>query len=232
MLEAALASVRQIFTPPYRSVLYKVLGITLVLLTLVWLGLDKIIVNYIAVPYPWLATTLTILTGIGLFFGLAFIVAPTSSLVAGLFLDELAEEAERETAPLGPHGRALPAGQAMWLAAKFAGVSLLVNFLALLLFLIPGVNALVFFIANAYLLGREYFELAALRYHPLEEVRALRRTHMVRIFFAGFFIAAFLAVPILNLLTPLFGTAFMVRFHNRVVLQKRPGFQQIEIEKA
>jgi CysZ protein len=216
MLDDALAAFRQIFTPPFRAVLIKTLGLTLLVLALVWLGLDRLVVHFIAVPYPWLATVLSIATGIGLFIGLAFLLAPTSSLVAGLFLDELAEMVEREIYPPAGIGRPLPTGYAVWLAVRFALLSALVNFIALMLLLVPGINAIAFFVANAYLLSREFFELAALRYRPLEEVRALRRRHPLRIFVAGLLIAAFLAVPILNLLTPLFGTAFMVRLHKRI----------------
>src|SRR5947209_10601209 len=216
MLHDALAALRQILTPPFRAVLIKMLGLTLLLLALVWLGLDRLVVHFIAVPYPWLATILSVATGIGLFIGLAFLLAPASSLVAGFFLDELAEIVEREIYPPDRIGRALPAGYAVWLAIRFALLSALVNFIALVLLLVPGINAIAFFVANAYLLSREFFELAALRYRPLEEVRALRRHYRLRIFFAGLLIAAFLAVPILNLLTPLFGTAFMVRLHKRI----------------
>jgi CysZ protein len=216
MLDDALAALRQILTPAFRAVLIKTLGLTLLLLALVWLGLDRLVLYFIAVPYPWLATILSVATGIGLFVGLAFLLAPASSLVAGFFLDELAEIVERDIYPPDRIGRPLPAGYAVWLATKFAFVSALVNFLALLLLLVPGVNAIAFFVANAYLLSREFFELAALRYRPLEEVRLLRRHYQLRLFIAGLLIAAFLAVPILNLLTPLFGTAFMVRLHKRI----------------
>ncbi|GAC1333876.1 MAG: sulfate transporter family protein [Beijerinckiaceae bacterium] len=216
MLDDALAALRQIFTPPFRAVLFKTLGLTLLMLALVWFGLDRLVVHWIAVPYPWLATLLSVATGIGLFVALAFLLAPASSLVAGLFLDELAEIVERDIYPPNRVGRPIPAGHAIWLAAKFALVSALVNLIALLLLLVPGVNVIAFFAANAYLLGREFFELAALRYRSIAEVRILRRRHALRLFIAGLFIAGFLAVPILNLLTPLFGTAFMVRVHRRI----------------
>lgn len=214
MFEAARAALPEILSPPFRRVLWKILALTLGILALVWIGLDKVIIAQIAVPYPWLATLLTFLTGIGLFLGLAFFVAPVSSLVAGFFLDDLAERVEKDTT--GSSGRALPAGQAVWLASKFAAVSLLMNFIALLVFLLPGVNLAVFFVANAYLLGREYFELAALRYRPFAEVQDMRRRHKLYIFACGFLIAGFVVVPILNLLTPLFGTAFMVRIHQKL----------------
>lgn len=216
MLDDALAAFRQILTPPFRAVLFKTLALTLLLLGLVWFGLDRLVLHFVSVQTAWVATLLSIVTGVGLFIGLAFLLAPTSSLVAGFFLDELASIVEGDIYPSDRIGRALPAGYAVWLAIRFALLSALVNLIALVLLLVPGVNAIAFFVANAYLLSREFFELAALRYRPLEEVRALRRRHPLRIFVAGLLIAALLAVPVLNLLTPLFGVAFMVRLHKRI----------------
>jgi uncharacterized protein involved in cysteine biosynthesis len=73
-----------------------------------------------------------------------------------------------------------------------------------------------FFVATAWLLGREYFELAAMRFHPVTDVKALRRKHGATVFTAGLFIAGFVSIPILNLATPLFGTALMVHMHKRL----------------
>ena len=114
---------------------------------------------------------------------------------------------ERTNFPADPPGRPLPLAQSIVISAKFFGIVLAVNFLALLLLLVPGINIAVFFFANAYLLSREYFELAAMRHRPVEEARALRRRHAVRIFVAGFMIAGLVAVPVLNLITPVFATA-------------------------
>ena len=220
MLAAAIAALSQIFTQRFRATLWKVLALTLGVLAVLWVGLDRLAVHFLTdpawFPYPWMATAISFALGIGLVVGLAFIVAPASSLVAGFFLDDLADLVERDIYPEGARGVALPAGRAAWLAARFAAVSLAVNFAALLVFLLPGVNAIVFFVANAYLLGREYFELAALRFRSLDEVRALRKRHAITLFIAGFFIAAFVAVPIVNLLTPLFGVAFMVRLYKQL----------------
>ena len=76
MFACALAAFPQILTPPFRAVLLKSLGLTFILLALMWVGLDKVIVGYIAVPYPWLASILSFLTGLGLMIGLAFFIAP------------------------------------------------------------------------------------------------------------------------------------------------------------
>ena len=41
MLDAALAAFRQIFTPPFRAVLFKSVGLTLALLALVWIAVES-----------------------------------------------------------------------------------------------------------------------------------------------------------------------------------------------
>jgi uncharacterized protein involved in cysteine biosynthesis len=50
----------------------------------------------------------------------------------------------------------------------------------------------------------------------------LRRRHGGTVFVAGLFIAGFVAIPIVNLATPLFGTAFMVHMHKRLSGRGRP----------
>jgi CysZ protein len=217
MIEAARAAAIQILTPPFRKVLWKTLALTLALLCLIWIALHKLIVTGAALPYPWAAAALSFLSGVGLFVGLAFLVTPVSFIVAGFFFDDLAETVERELAPGAAPGPALVLGDALWLSAKFSLLALAVNFAALLLLLVPGINAAAFFGANAYLSGRGYFELAALRYLPFDEVRRLRKMNGLRLFGAGLVMAAILAVPILNLLTPLFGTAFMVRIASKIM---------------
>jgi CysZ protein len=211
MLDAALAAARQILTPPFRRVLWKTLALTFALLALVWALLHKLILAGAALAHPWAATVLSFLSGVGLFICLAFLITPVSFIVAGFYSDELALVAERELAPGEAPGRALPLSESLWLSIKFSAVALAVNLAALLLMLVPGINVTAFFAANAYLSGRGYFELAASRHLPFGEVRRLRKINNLRLFGAGLFIAALLAVPIANLLTPLFGTAFMVR---------------------
>ena len=219
MFDDAVAAANQIFTPKFRNVLLKTMALTLALLGLIWIILERLIVAALHLPYPWLTTALTWISGVGLFVGLAFLVTPASFIVAGFFFDELAEAVERDLDPNEAPGRALALGDATWLSLKFSAVSLLVNIVALMLLLVPGVNAVAFFGANAYLFGRGYFELAAMRYLPAAEVRRLRKLHELRLFAAGLVMAAMLAVPVVNLVTPLFGAAFMVRV-SRSIMRK------------
>jgi CysZ protein len=221
MFDAALAAASQILTPPFRTVLWKTLALTLALLGLVWIALHKLLVAGADLPYPWAAAALSFVSGIGLFFVLAFLVTPVSFIVAGFFFDGLAEEVEHELAPGEAPGRVLSLRDSAWLSVKFSTVALAVNLVALLLLLVPGVNAAAFFGANAYLLGRGYFELAAARHLPFGEVRRLRKKNALYLFGAGLVMAAILAAPVFNLLTPLFGTAFMVRIARDIMRSAR-----------
>ena len=221
MLDAAAKAFAQIWTPPFRAVLLKSVGLTLLVLLAVWFGLEFLVTQYVRLPYAWMDTALAIVFGLGLFVGMIFLVPPVSALVAGFFLDDIAAEVERQHYPSDPPGRPVPTGRGMLLALRFTGLVVLVNLLALLLLLLPGINVVVFFVANGYLLGREYFEMSALRHLPEPEALALRRAYAGRVFVAGLLVAALAIVPIANLLTPLFGTAFMAHVFKDVARQAR-----------
>ena len=216
MLADALAAFREILTPPFRAALAKVLGLTLLILIGAVALLDHGLLLLVTLPYPWLSTLVSILAGLGLLVGSVFLVAPVSSVVAGFFVDDLAEHVERDLDPLSPPGRPLEIVPALVLSVRFGALQLAVTALALLLLLVPGINAVAFIGANAYLLGRQYYEFVALRHLGRAEAEALRRRHAGRIFLAGLVMAGLVSVPLLNLLTPLFGTAFMVRVFKRL----------------
>lgn len=223
MIQDAIFAFRQVFAPAFRRVLFKSLGLTIAILIVAWLALERALTYFVAIDNAWIATTVAVLAGLSLFVAIIFLVAPISALVAGFYLDELAEQVETTSSPIWPPGQASPTGQSVGLAARFALLALAVNLGALLLLLVPGVNAIAFLAANAYLMGREFFELAAMRYRPMQEAQALRRAHAPYLFLAGLPIALFLSVPILNLLTPLFGVAYMARVHKRVSGFKPPS---------
>jgi CysZ protein len=216
MIDAAVAALKQIFTPPFRSVLYKSLGLTLLLLALAWAGLHRLALGIVPLDHPWLHWILTLALNGGLVILLAFLLGPVSLIVAGFFLDDLADIVEAEIYPPGHTGQAIAVSQSLYMTLRFALVSAVANVVALMLLLVPGVNAVAFLLANGYLFGREYFALAATRFRSLDDADDLRRRNGLQLFLAGLLIAGFVATPGLNLLTPLFGVAFMVRVHKRL----------------
>jgi len=216
MISAAQLALSQIISPPFRGVLWKSVGLTLALLAALWIIIQAVILQFLVLPFGWMETAFSVASGFGLLVGMAFLIAPVTTLFAGLFLDDVAAIVESENYPGDPAGTPMPIVAGMVIAIKFFGVVVLVNLVALPAMLLLGFGVLIFFGANGYLLGREYFQMAALRFHDERTVKALRLRHGGRIFLAGLMIAGFLAIPFVNLLTPLFATALMVHIHKRI----------------
>ena len=107
------------------------------------------------------------------------------------------------------------------LSARFTLVVVAANLLALALVLLPFVNFAIFFFVNAWLIAREYFQFAAMRFRTEEDAARMRQKYSFEIFVAGLVIAGFMAVPLLNLLTPLFATAMMVHVHKALTARER-----------
>src|SRR5215207_5579935 len=234
LLYAAFAAWRQILSRPFRKILWRSLVLTVALLALVWFGLTRLFSHYLqghllSADYPILDGFAFFLAGAGLFVALAYVLPAISAVVAGYFLDDAAEMVERTDFPSDPPGRALPMGQALLYGLRFAGLSLLVNLIALLLFFVPVVNVVAFFGANAYLLGREYFELAALRFRPPEEAARMRTAFRPTVLLAGGMMAGLVLVPVLNLLTPLFGIALMVHVHKGLSARALPDRRRPDV---
>ena len=232
ILEAARLALINLFAPETRAVFWKVLGLTVLVLIGLWFALRSIFI-WLALPWidvflpgipdwaGWLTFVFAIFAGIGLALALALLIAPVTAIIAGLFLDDVAEVVEKRDYPIDPPGRAMPLLEALRGSLVFLGVVILGNIVALLLLLVPGVNLIAFFVVNGYLLGREFFEFAAMRFRPPAEARLYRARHGRTVFLAGLLIAAFLAIPIVNLLTPLFAAGLMVHLHK--MLSKRDG---------
>src|SRR5690606_26895504 len=182
IFNAAREAIGQLFTPPFRSVFYKTIGLTLLLLVGTWFGAKELF-DYFAMPWidqlfpgmpswvGWLGVVAAIVAGLGLALGLSLLIAPVSALVAGVFLCYLAEAVERDSDPSDPDGKDLPLRQLLVLSMKFFGVLVYRNIIAMLLLLIPCVNLTALFAVNAYLLSRECFQFGALRFRTEAEAR-------------------------------------------------------------
>jgi CysZ protein len=231
MLDAVLKTLGQMFSQPFRRVLFKSAGLAIAFLVVVVIGLFRLLEWISGSGTEWLEVmigpaahgTLVVLgwivavaLGLGLFTGAVLLMPAVTALVASFFADEIAELVERSHYPADQPGVAPP----LWLAVregiKTALLAIAVYLCALPFLLFAGAGAVLFFVATAWLLGREYFELAAMRFHPVADAKALRRRHGATVFAAGLFIAGFVSIPILNLATPLFGTALMVHMHKRL----------------
>ena len=230
MLDAAAKALAQMFKPALRGVLWKAIGLALVLIVFFGILLQRLLSALAESGTDWaeqtsgvaphgvwtaIAWILSILAGLGIITGALFLMPSITAFVGSLFVDEVAEAVEREYYPAEPAGGALPLTVATLEGVKIALVSLLV-YLCALPFLFFGIGVVILFLASAYLLSREYFELAAMRFRPPFEAKAMRKANAGYVFLAGMIIAAFVSIPVINLATPVFAMAFMVHIHKRL----------------
>lgn len=220
MFSALSTALSDTFSKPLRSVMMRALGLALVLLVLsgfgAFYGLEAIPEFGADWGWPILDEVVDWLSGAFVIVALVLLLMPVSALFAGLFLEEVAAAVEDKHYPGDIAGRDQPFVQGLWIALKFTALLIILNLIALPLYFIPVVNVVAYWGLNGYLLGREYFELVALRHHTPEDARSLRRSKRVRVFSGGVAAAALASIPVINLLTPFFATALMVHLHKKV----------------
>lgn len=230
IFDAAGLALRNLFAPETRSVFWKVLGLTILVLTGLWFAMRGTFISYVLPWFDgllpgmpewagWLTFVFGIFASIGLALALALLLSSVTAIIAGLFLDDVAEVVEKRDYPTDAPGTAMPIGEAIVASLKFFSVVVLGNIVAFILLFVPGINIAAFFLVNGYLLGREFFEFAAMRFRTQQEARLFRSRHSGTVFIAGLVIAGFLAIPVVNLLTPLFAAGMMVHLHK--LLSKR-----------
>ncbi|HYH17456.1 MAG TPA: EI24 domain-containing protein [Azospirillum sp.] len=195
----------------------------------VWIGVAGAVAAFVALlalvewaltsttvtDWSWVDTAIDVLGGV-LTVVLAWILFPAvAAMVSGLLLEEVVARVEQRHYPRLPPPLSSTVLNDVTTALRFLLVVLAANIVALPLYLAaPGLNLLVFYTINGYLLGREYFELVANRRLGRQAARDLRRTYPLKPFLAGVIIAFLSTVPVVNLLVPVVASAFMVHvFH-------------------
>lgn len=215
MIAAALLALQDALSPDFRKVLWKALGLTILLFIGILIGLEVAISLLVAFPWPWLETILAVATGLGVFAAFFFLMAPVTAVFAGLFLDDIAVLVEQRDYPGDAPGKPLATATAIWTGVQFGLLVLIVNLLLLPTLLI-GIGAVMMVIGNAYLLGREYFSMVAMRHMQPREAQALRKTNAARVFAAGLIPAGLALIPVVNLFVPLFSTSYFVHIFKRI----------------
>ena len=231
MIDAATKALAQMFTPALRTVLLKAAGLALILIVIIGIVLQRFLSALAQQGATWaeqtsgfaphaawsaLAWLLSIMASLGIVTGALFLMPTITAFVGSFFVDETADAVEREYYPAEPAGRALPFLRALLEGLKIAFLTLLVYFCALPFIFFAGLGVIILFLANSYLLGREYFELAAMRFRLPHEAKAMRKANAAYVFLCGMVIAVFVSIPVVNLATPIFAMAFMVHVHKRM----------------
>jgi len=165
----------------------------------------------------WLKTVLEVAAPIAVLIMVFALGAPVAALVGSLFLDRIAAKVDARFYPADPKAPGAP-----WIGGtgeriKLVLLAVLINGAALALDAeIPLVPEVVALFLNGWLLGREFFELAALRHLSRPQSDALRRRHAGKIYGGGLLIALLTAIPGIDLIAPFFGAALMAHLFKRV----------------
>lgn len=220
---AFFAALGQMTDPRFRRVLLLGLVVTLALLVAASAGVVWLVSGWIGETTTiWFIGEVTWLQDV-VSWGSALLLAvlscvlmiPVASAIIPMFLETVAEAVEDVHYPHLPPAQPIPVGDAVRDTINFLGVLIAANLAALLLYLIFAPAALfIFWGLNGFLLGREYFTLAAMRRVGRQEAKILRARHMLTIWLAGTLMAIPLTIPLLNLIIPILGAAtFTHLFH-------------------
>lgn len=224
MLGDLLKAVAQLGDPATRRWVWVGVAVAVLVIGLLAWAVQLALALFADTGWPWLNWIMHALGGLGALLIAWFLFPAMVTAVLGLVGDRIVEAVEARHYPsLGP-GRAVSVVEASLAALRLAALALVANLLALPLYLVPGLNLVVVLLLNGYLLGREYFEMVALRRMPPCDARRLRQRHAGEVLAAGLLVAAILLLPFVNLVAPIVGMALMThRFHRLAGGQRGSG---------
>ena len=216
MFASARKAAEVVFDRTFFGVVLKGVALTIALFAVLFLGIAYGVDIFWASHPQWSTGIVAALATFLLTLLVYFLGAPVAALFAALFLDDIAEAIESKyypadaAAPGAPFWRALLTGLRLFGWTVFLGILLLP-----LNLLLPGVGTVLSLLVSGWLLGREYFELAALRHMSLNAAESLRRRYSFAILSSGLLIAVLAAIPLIDLFAPIFGVALMVHEFKR-----------------
>lgn len=209
----------------FQSVLWRGIGLTIALL----IGIYALLLSLI----EWATADPMTLPGVGevtwigdllgwgslglVLFLSIFLMVPVASAITSLFLDEVADAVEQKHYPTLPPVPPVGFWEGLRDTVNFMGVLIAANLLAFILYaLLPFAAVFIFYALNGYLLGREYFQLAAMRREGRDGAKALRKKYSGQIWAAGCLMAVPLSFPLINLIIPILGAATFTHLYHRL----------------
>ncbi|MFY0309787.1 EI24 domain-containing protein [Leisingera sp. D0M16] len=209
--------------PRFRKVLFLGLGLTVALLIAAYAGF-LMLIQWLVGPeatlpvlgeVTWLDDLLSVGSLVFMLVLSVFLMVPVASAITSMFLEEVAQAVEDKHYPALPPAPKVPFWDAVKDTVNFLGLLIAANTLALFLYvLFPPAALFIFWGLNGFLLGREYFTLAAARRVGTAEAKKLRRRHAGTIWAAGTLMAMPLSVPLLNLVIPILGAATFTHLYH------------------
>ena len=216
MFASIVKALRLVFDRGFAGIALRSALLTLLMFLIALAGAEFLIARLPVLGNVMVNRALELLAPVLFVFLLSAVGAPVAAFFGTFFLDRVAGRIEARDYPERP---AQPArfGPALKAGLRLAGLVLGADILLLPLDIaLPGMGQFLSLLVNGWLLGWEYFELAALRHLSVGEADRLRKSHAWQVWTGGVLIALLSDVPLLDLIAPLFGTALMVHLFHRI----------------
>jgi CysZ protein len=205
------------------TVLWSLL-LTAILFVLLFAGVEYGLAHLPPLGSVWVNRFLELATPILLVLAIFFLGAPVAAIFGSLYLDRIAAKVDAHFYPNDPRSAGTPLATGIGEAFRLVGLSLLINVALLPVDVgVPGVSEIATILANGWLLGREFFELASLRHLSRQQSDVLRRKYSGKIFAAGLLISVLTFIPFVDLIAPFFGSALMAHLFKRLSHEERPA---------
>ncbi len=205
------------FNPAFFGVVLKSVALTLVLFVLLLAGVEYGLHALPTLGSPAVNRILELMAPVLMLLGLFAVGGPVTALFGSLYLDRIADAIEARAYAGDAKAPGTKLATSLGAGIRLAGVVILADILLLPAeTFLPGAGQILTIIVNGFLLGREYFELAALRHVSVKTADALRRRNWTSVFAGGLAISVLSAIPFADFFAPLFGAALMVHFYKRV----------------
>lgn len=214
----------------FQRVLILGIGLTIALLAAVTWAFAKSVGYFlpetVVLPWigevGWLSGAASGLTIAGMLVASVFLMVPVASAFTSIFLEDIADAVEERFYPEAEEAPRTPFGSAIADTLIFLVVIVLANIAALVLYLFfPPFAPFIFWGLNGFLLGREYFQITAMRRLGRRGAKQLRQRHVITIWIAGVLMAVPLTIPIVNLVVPVLGAAVFTHLFHLLNGQRR-----------
>ena len=222
IFDAFFKALSQLSDPRFRRVLGLGVGLTLALLFGATLGVQWLLPDTVSLPWfgeiRWLSSLLSGFVLVSMIGMSMFLMVPIASVFTGLFLDRIVDAVEAKYYAHLPPAQSVSLSDTFIDSLKFLALLIGVNLIAIVIYVLFTVlSPVIFWLVNGILLGREYFQLVAMRRLGRAGANALRKKHRFKIWMAGFLMAVPLSIPLVNLVVPVLGVAVFTHIFHRLV---------------
>ncbi|MBC6443507.1 MAG: EI24 domain-containing protein [Rhodobacteraceae bacterium] len=221
ILDDFLKAVRQMPDRRFQGVLWAGIGLSVTLLAMLTAAVLWLLPDSISLPWygeiEWLSYLLDRFAIAVMLVVSAILMVPVASLFMGFFNERVAAAVEDRHYPDAGPAKGATFRDTLADSIRFFGLILVVNMFGIIIYLFSAIAApLVFWVVNGILLGREFFQLVAMRRIGRTAAQHLYTRHRFEIWVSGALMAVPLTIPIVNLCAPVLGAATFTHLYHRL----------------